>query len=98
MGLEENRKVIYGAQSLAGKILVLKSLVSADRDSLPVLGPKCDGRTVTASMMMARSDCGRQGQMSQRGLWKSLDGWQRVGRVVLPASFALRQGPSAEWS
>jgi len=77
MELEGNREVIYGAQSLAGKILVSKSLRSLDCDSPPVSGRKRARRTVTASAMIAHRSCGRQGQMSQRGLWKSVR-WRTV--------------------
>ena len=65
MELEGNRKVIHGAQSLTGKILFSKNLAAAPLEWRSKTGPICVSRTVTASTMIARLECGAQGQMSQ---------------------------------
>jgi hypothetical protein len=68
--LAENRDLIHGAQSLAGKILVSKNLAAERWKRSSKTGRMRSQRTVTASVMIARLDYSRQGQMSQRSVEK----------------------------
>jgi len=64
MELEENRQIIYVAQRVAGKILMLKSLEARSRGPVPKMGRMRVRRTVRASTMIADREFLAQGQMS----------------------------------
>jgi hypothetical protein len=63
--LAENRQMIYGAQSLAGKILMPKNLRSQQWGQIPTMGTNATLRTVSASTMITDGESAAQGQMSQ---------------------------------
>ena len=54
----------YGAQSLAGKILMSKSLEAVHQERVPKRAEMLDRRTVTSSTMIGDLNCYAQGQMS----------------------------------
>jgi hypothetical protein len=74
--LAESSKLIYGAQSLTGKILMSKNLGAGALER----GSKLEQmrgslRPVSASTMMAQASCGPQGQMSHGAVEKR---WYRA--------------------
>jgi len=52
IALAGNRGIIYGGQSLAGKILMSKSLQAQPWGQIPTMGTNATLRTVSASTMI----------------------------------------------
>jgi hypothetical protein len=59
--LAGNREIIYGAQSLTGKILISKSLRAKSWGQIPKMGTNATLRTVSASTMITDWESAAQG-------------------------------------
>jgi hypothetical protein len=83
--LAENCEIIHGAQSLTGKILSRKGLMSHSSKLSSKTGQIAIMTTVVASTMMAQSEVCAQGRASHLGCGKK----NRRGRKKHPKLFSL---------